>query len=248
MMRTANPTLKADTFTRPYDMPAEQASMTLQGAVNKTAILLALLVLSAGFTWIRLASADPAAVMPVMWGGLIGGLIVGVATSFKPTWSPISAPLYAIVEGLFIGAISMLFERSLPGIVVQASLLTFGILAAMLAIYTTGIIKPTENFKLGVAAATGGIFLVYLVSIVMRLFGFQMPFIHDTGPIGIGFSLFVVVLASLNLVLDFDFIEQGVENQAPRYMEWYAGFGLLVTLVWLYIELLRLLAKLRSSD
>jgi uncharacterized YccA/Bax inhibitor family protein len=184
-----------------------------------------------------------------VWGGAIGGLVLALVTVFKKEWSPVAAPSYAAVEGLFIGAVSAVFEQRFPGIVMQAVGLTFGTMAALLLAYRSVLVKATENFKLGVVAATGGIFLLYLVNMGMQLFGFQgMGFIHDSGWVGIGFSAMVVVVAALNLVLDFDFIEQGVERGAPKYMEWYAAFGLLVTLVWLYLEILRLLSKLQSRN
>jgi uncharacterized YccA/Bax inhibitor family protein len=168
---------------------------------------------------------------------------------FKKTWAPVTAPLYAALEGLFVGGISAMFEASFPGIVMQAVMLTMGVLAALLMAYKSGLIKATENFKLGVVAATGGIALLYLVNMGMRLFGFEgFGFIHESGTMGIAFSAFVVVIAALNLVLDFDFIESGAEAGAPKYMEWYGAFGLVVTLVWLYLEILRLLAKLQSRD
>ena len=180
-----------------------------------------------------------------MFGGLFGGLVVAMITIFKARWAPRTAPLYAVLEGLALGGISAMFEARFPGIVIQAVGLTFGTLFALLFAYKSRLIRATENFKLGVFAATGGIALVYVVSIVGGLFGWLMPVIHESGTLGILFSLFVVVVAALNLVLDFDFIERG-EGVAPRYMEWYAAFGLIVTLVWLYLELLRLLAKLRE--
>jgi uncharacterized YccA/Bax inhibitor family protein len=240
-MRTTNPALGPNTFESHTLTPAT-APMTLQGTVNKSFILLALAVFSAAFTW-KTASGIG---MPLGIGGAIGGLIVSLVLCFKKEWAPGLAPTYAILEGLFLGAISAFMERTYPGIVGQAVMLTFGTFFALLAAYTTRLIKPSENFKLGIIAATGGIMLVYLASIVLRLFGIQMPFIHDSGAIGIAFSAFVVVIAALNLVLDFDFIENGCESRAPRYFEWYAAFGLMVTLVWLYIEILRLLSKLRS--
>jgi len=181
-----------------------------------------------------------------MIGGLIGGLILALITIFKPSASPYTAPAYAACEGLLLGAISAAFEKAYPGIVVQAVGLTFGTLAALLLAYTSRLIKPTENFKLGIVAATGGIMLLYLASFILGLFGIPIGFIHSSGPIGIGFSVVVVIIAALNLVLDFDFIETGVERGAPKYMEWYGGFALLVTLIWLYLEILRLLAKLRE--
>ncbi len=248
MMRTANPALNDKTFgSFGVDNAYEGSNaMTLQGTVIKTGFLLAVLVMAGAFTWSQ-TYQNQAGAYPWLIGGLIGGLIFGLITAFKPTAAPYTAPIYAACEGLFLGAISALFEQMYTGIVVQAVGLTFGTLAALLIAYTSGLIKPTENFKLGITAATGAIFLVYMVSFVMNMFGSTgIGFIHDSGPIGIGFSVVVVIIAALNLVLDFDFIETGVERGAPKYMEWYGAFGLLVTLVWLYLEILRLLAKLRE--
>lgn len=221
--------------------------MTLNGTVHRTFFLLCLVVASAAFSWGQLF-VNPHLLMGLVFTGVIGGLITALVTIFKKPWAPVSAPIYALFEGLAIGGISGVFELQYPGIVMQAVGLTFGTLFCLLAAYRTGLISPTENFKLGVIAATGGICAIYLVSLVMRLFGSDVPMIHDSGAFGIGFSLFVVVVAALNLVLDFDFIEQGVENGAPKYMEWYSAFGLVVTLIWLYLEILRLLAKSRSRD
>ena len=251
-MRSGNPALKESTF---LDLGSgsvvrrDADAMTLNGTVNKTAFLLVLTLVAAMYTWSRFFAGDVAGLMPFIWGGMIGGLVVALVTVFKKEWSPFTAPLYAVLEGLAIGAISAVFEQRFPGIVMQAVGLTFGTLAALLLAYRSGLVRATENFKLGVVAATGGIMLLYLVNIGMRLFGFDgMGFIHDSSWMGIGFSAVVVVVAALNLVLDFDFIEQGVEHGAPKYMEWYAAFGLLVTLIWLYLEILRLLAKLQSRD
>jgi uncharacterized YccA/Bax inhibitor family protein len=177
---------------------------------------------------------------------MLGGLVMAMVCVFKPTTAPITAPLYAGLEGLVLGALSAILEVQFPGIVIQAVTLTFGVFACLLLAYQSGLIKATENFKLGVVAATGGIFLVYLISFVGGFFGFQMPLIHSSGTFGILFSLFVVGIAALNLVLDFDFIEKGAESGAPKHMEWYGAFGLIVTLEWLYIEILHLLSKLRS--
>lgn len=171
---------------------------------------------------------------------------MALVTVFKKTWSPVTAPVYALLEGLFIGGFSAMLELQFPGIAMQAAGLTFGTLFCLLLAYKFGMIRVSENFKLGVFAATGGIMLVYLVSMVLGFFGTTIPYIHGSGAIGIGFSLLVVGIAAMNLVLDFDFIETGVQRGAPKYMEWYGAFGLMVTLIWLYIEMLRLLAKLRS--
>lgn len=221
------------------------AAMTIQGTVTKTALLLAVVVAAASVTWNQFIQENPI-VSTLMYGGLIVGAIVGIITCFKPTWSPITTPIYATAEGLFLGGISAFFETQYPGIAFQAVCLTFGTLFGLLLAYRSGLIRATENFKLGIFAATSGICLLYFVGFVMSFFGAGIPYIHESGMIGIGFSLFVVVIAALNLVLDFDFIEQGAERGAPKYMEWYGAFGLLVTLVWLYLEILRLLAKLNS--
>jgi uncharacterized YccA/Bax inhibitor family protein len=242
-MRSGNPVLKSDSF----DIAPEGERMTLSGTVNKTAILLALVLITAIYTWGKFySSGSPAAIMPLVWTGAIGGLVVCLVTVFKKEWSGITAPIYALLEGFVVGGLSAIFEARYPGIVIQAVGLTFGTLACLLMAYKSGLIKATENFKLGVVAATGGIALLYLVSIVMSMFGKPIGFIHEGGLFGILFSGFVVVIAALNLVLDFDFIEAGAENGAPKYMEWYGAFGLTVTLIWLYLEILRLLAKLRK--
>jgi uncharacterized YccA/Bax inhibitor family protein len=243
MIRSANPALSEKTFTQ---FEPVETKMTLNGTVNKTGLMMVLLV--GGGTWTWHLFYTQANFHPWMIGGLIGGLITALITIFKKEAAPVTAPLYAAFEGLLLGGLSALFETHFPGIVIQAVMLTFGILAALLLAYRSGLIKPTENFKLGVTAATGGICLVYIVTIILGLFGIGIPMIHGSGLVGIGFSLFVVVIASLNLVMDFDFIESGVEHGAPKFMEWYAAFGLMVTLVWLYLEILRLLAKLRSRD
>lgn len=241
-MRTSNPMMKESLFTTAV---SGAETMTLQGAVNKTVALLALVVIGASYSWNLFYNQGAAAVQPWMIGGLIGAFIFAMITIFKATWAPKTAPIYAVLEGLALGGISAFFEARFPGIVIQAVGLTFGTLFALLFAYKTKLIRATENFKLGVVAATGGIAVVYLISMIGGMFGWQMPFIHDSGPMGILFSLFVVVIAALNLVLDFDFIERG-DGVAPRYMEWYAAFGLVLTLAWLYLELLRLLSKLRS--
>ena len=252
-MRSGNPALKDSTFldlSSGTVVQGNPTAMTLNGTVNKTAFLLVLALAGALYTWnLFFASNGTANLMPYILVGALGGFAVALVTMFKKTWAPVTAPLYAALEGLFIGAISAMFELKFPGIVLQAVGLTFGTLAALLMAYRSGLIKATENFKLGVVAATGGIFILYLVNMGMQLFGFQgMGFIHDSGWLGIAFSGFVVVIAALNLVLDFDFIESGVEQGAPKYMEWYGAFSLVVTLVWLYLEILRLLSKLQSRD
>lgn len=246
MMRTANPALNAKTFIGSWDRPVGRETMTLEGAVNKTAVLLVLLVIAAGWTWNQFFVSGVSSVIPLVGIGAIGGFVFALVTFFAKTWAPVTAPIYAVLEGLFLGGISALFEAKYPGIAFQAVAITLGTLFALLLAYKSGIIKASENFKLGVAAATGGIFLLYLVSFILRFFGTSISFIHEASPIGILFSLGVVIVAALNLVLDFDFIENGAASGVPKFMEWYSAFGLLVTLIWLYIEILRLLAKLRG--
>ncbi len=238
VFRTGNPTLGAHSFDVPRVYGAD--AMTLQGTVNKTGLSLLILLAAAAFTWNQTAS--PIFIIV----GALGGFVVALVTAFKREWAPVTTPIYALLEGLFLGGLSLLYEQQFPGIVMNAVGLTFGTLAALLLAYRSGLIKATENFKLGIFAATGGIALLYLVSMGLGFFGIRIPLIHGSGVIGIGFSLFVVGIAALNLVLDFDFIERGAESGAPKYMEWYGAFGLLVTLIWLYIEILRLLAKLQS--
>tara|TARA_Y100001970_G_C14183179_1_gene831003 strand:- start:553 stop:1287 length:735 start_codon:yes stop_codon:yes gene_type:complete len=212
-------------------------AMTLDGTVNKTGILLGLCVGGAYFGW-----NSPGLVMPA----ILIGFVIAIFTIFKPKNSPYTAPAYAAIEGVALGGITMIFEAQYPGIGIQAIGLTFGILASLLFCYKSGIIKPTENFRLMIFAGTMGIFILYLVSFIMSFFGNSIGFIHSNGLFGIGFSLFVVAIASLNLVLDFDFIEEGAEKGMPKYLEWYGAFSLMVTLIWLYLEILRLLAKIRS--
>jgi uncharacterized YccA/Bax inhibitor family protein len=252
--RTANPALNKNTF-RDFSTTAGSPVMTLSGTVNKIAIMLLLVVAGAFYTW-RLAfeamSADPLsasrAIFPWMIGGGIGGFVVALVTIFKRRLAPVTAPVYAVLEGLFLGGISAFLENQYSGIVINAVALTFGILFALLIAYRSGWIKPTQNFRLGVFAATGGVFMLYIISFLLNLFGVSVGYLHNSSPLSIGISLVIVVIASLNLVLDFDFIEQGAASSAPKYMEWYAAFGLIVTLVWLYLEILRLLSKIASRN
>ncbi len=238
-MRSGNPALSSKTFQNIEGIGTEK--MTIEGTVNKTAMSLLLLMATASYTWM-----NPSLGLMIL--GFIGGFIMAIITIFKKTWAPYTVSGYALLEGLALGGVSRIFEENYPGIASQAIFLTFGILAALLLAYKTGVIKPTENFKLGVFAATGGIFIMYFISFIMSIFGSGMSIMNpnNASMMSIGFSLFVVVIASLNLVLDFDFIEEGAERGAPKYMEWYGAFGLLVTLIWLYLEILRLLAKLYS--
>ncbi len=242
-MRSGNPVLTADTF-RGAGVRSDADTMTIGGTVNKTGLALLMVLVAATYTW-NLGVGDPRVAVYTMVG-ILGGLVAVIVTAFRRDWAPITTPIYAVLEGLALGGISVGFEARYPGLVSQAIFLTFGTLGALLLAYRSGLIRATENFKLGVFAATGGIAVVYLISFVMSLFGASMPLIHSSGTFGIVFSLIVVGVAALNLVLDFDFIEQGAERGVPKYMEWYGALGLLVTLVWLYLEILRLLSKLQE--
>jgi uncharacterized YccA/Bax inhibitor family protein len=217
--------------------------MTLQGTVNKAGILILLAIASGAFTWNLFRSGGDA--MPWTLLGVIGGLVLALITIFRPQSSPYTAPMYAVCEGLFLGTISAISAKAYPGIAFQAMFLTFGTLAGMLMAYKTGLIRATAKFKLMVISATAGIALLYLATLILSFFHIQMPYLHDSSPIGIGISVVIVAVTAMNLVLDFSFIEEGIEYGAPKYMEWYGGFSLLVTLVWLYLEILRLLRKIR---
>ena len=243
--RSGNPSLNSRTFQN-LERPSgshllRDDVMTIQGTVDKTGISLALLIFAGYFAYVPNG-------LIYMITGFIGGLIVAIVTIYKKTWAPITVPLYAMFEGLLLGSISYMYGQMYEGIVLNAIILTVSILASLLLVYKSGYIKVTENFKLGVAAATGGIALVYLFSIFGSFFGINISFLdpNNGSLISIGASLFIVIIASLNLVMDFDFIEEGAEKRVPKYMEWFGAFGLLVTLVWLYLEILRLLSKLNS--
>ena len=243
LLRSNNPVLKEKSFAEA--IPTGE-TMSIQGAVNKTGFLLLLVVATAAWSWSLSRSETPEAAFPWMIGGAFGGFVVALVTVFKKEWSPICAPIYALLEGLFLGGISAFFERSYPGIAIQAVSLTFGVLCVLLLAYKFRIVQATRGFKLGVIAATGGIAIVYLINMVMSLFFHkQMSLLYAATPLGIGISVFVVIIAALNLILDFDMIETGARMGAPKYMEWYGAFALMVTLIWLYMEILRLLGKLR---
>jgi uncharacterized YccA/Bax inhibitor family protein len=245
LMKTSNPALNVNSFRVEQAVSAEP--MTLTGTVNKTGILLICVVATAAWSWSRFFNAPNSdTVLPLVAIGGIGGFIVAMVTVFKKEWSPITAPIYALLEGLALGGISAVFELRYPGIAMKAVGLTFGTLFVLLMTYHSGLIRVTEKFKLGVVAATGGIAVFYLVQFVLGFFGVRFAAINGSGVLGIGFSVVVVIVAALNLVLDFGLIESGVNAGAPKYMEWYAAFGLIVTLVWLYLEILRLLAKLND--
>ena len=240
--RTSNPLLdegRLRNLSRTFDYTGP---MTLEGAIGKTGILLLLTVLSAAWVW-RNAFAG-ANVMPYVMGGAILGFITAIVTSFKPQWSPYSAPVYAVLEGFVVGGVSAMYAAFMGGVVMKAVLLTFGIFFMMLFAYRTKMIVVTDKFKRFLMISMGGIFVFYLLSWILSFFGVPMMSIFDGGLLGIGISLFIVVIASLSLLWDFDSIEQMALMGAPKYMEWYGGFSLMVTIIWLYFEILRLVAML----
>jgi uncharacterized YccA/Bax inhibitor family protein len=244
LMRTSNPALSSDAFRTGEAVLGE--SMTVSGTVNKTGILLLCCVATAAWTWNRFFNAPPEEAMqamaPALAIGGIGGFIVAMVTIFKKEWAGITAPIYALLEGLVLGGISAMLETRYHGIAIQAVSLTFGTLLVMLLAYRSGLIKVTERLRLGIVAATGGIAVFYLLQFILGFFGVHFTAINGSSPIGIGFSLIVVAVAALNLVLDFDLIENGARLGAPKYMEWYGAFALMTTLIWLYFEILRLLS------
>lgn len=250
LLKGGNPAISEKTFDKVRVYNGEQ--MTVSGTMNKFGIMLLMLLGGASFTWSIFFKSGAEAVMPWMFGSAIAGLVVALIIIFKQSWAPYLALAYAMFEGLFLGAVSAIysaaFAESYPGIVMQAVMLTFGCAGLMFVAYRTGLIKATNTFKRVVIMATGAIALLYLASMIMNLFGAQMPYLHDNGPIGIGISVVIVAVAALNLILDFDMIDGGAANGAPKYFEWYAAFGLMVTMVWLYLEILRLLSKLSSRD
>lgn len=245
-MRTSNPIFNEKTFNRYAYLTGTdpQDLMTVKGTATKSFVLLLLALCTATVSWLTV-QANPSLVMPVVIGSAVGGLILGLVGAFAHRSAPIVGPLYALVEGVFLGAISMIFEAKYPGIAIQAVMMTFGVFLGMLLAFRSRVIRATSTFKKVVIGATLGIAVVYGISFVMFLFGARMPVINDPTPLGVAINLFTATVAALNLVLDFDLIERGSNEGAPKYMEWYAAFGLMVTLFWLYIEMLRLLSKLR---
>lgn len=251
-MRTSNPALQPSSFLDAASgsvLARDGQTMTVGGTANKTLLLLVLATITAAFAWSQTITPTgeiSSAANIYMIGGAIGGFVLALITIFAKRFAHITAPLYALLEGFFLGAVSAIYNLQFQGIVLQAVMLTFGTLLAMLMLYRSGLIQVTDKFRMGMLAATGGVMLVYLASLALGFFGIQIPMIHESGIVGIGFSLVVVVIAALNLVLDFDFIESAANQGAPKHMEWYGAFGLMVTLVWLYLEFVRLLSKLRD--
>ena len=245
---SGNPFMKEETYRNSSNDVLDSSMtgvgverMTVQGAINKSFILFGLMMLTTAVSFVY-----PSPLF--MWGGAIGGLIAVLVGSFKPHLSATVAPIYALMEGLFVGSITAIYAGLFEGIVFRAVTLTFALLFAMLFIYKTGIIKVTDKFRTGVVMATFAVFLVYLVNIVLGFFGINMPYLHQGGAIGIGISVVIIGIASMNLLLDFDNFEKGERFGAPSYMEWFSAMGLLITLVWLYVEMLRLLSLLAGRD
>jgi len=244
LFKSGNPTLKEKYFQNSLVVDQSEV-MTERGTLNKFGLMFLLVMASSIFTWNAFYQGKN--ILPWIIGSAIFGFILVLIISFTPRWSSYLAPVYALVTGVFVGGISAhynyAFAEQAPGIVMQAVGLTFGVVIAMYILYRFRIIKATQKFKTIVFTATAGIAVFYLLALVLRMFGIAMPFIHESSTIGIGISLVIVAIAALNLILDFDMIENGVAMGAPKYMEWYGAFGLLVTIVWLYLEILRLLSK-----
>lgn len=249
LFKSSNPALSAKTF-RTINITDSSEVMTVRGTMNKLGLMMLLMMAGAFYTWSGFFKGQN--VQPYLWVGAIGGLVLALVMTFKKEWSPYLAPAYAILEGLFLGAISAYFSfafvESMPNIITNAVGLTMGTAVAMYALYHFKVIRATERFKSIIFTATAGIAIFYLITMVLRLFGVNMPFMHDSSPLGIGISLFIVAIAALNLIMDFDMIEQGSAAGAPKFMEWYGAFGLMVTLIWLYLEILRLLSRFASKD
>ena len=253
IFKSGNPTLTEKMFDKSLELDASlQGSMTVRGTINKFGFMMVMLIAGAAYNWHLYEELRQDTMQTLMYVGIFGGLVTAIAISFKPNWAPFLAPLYALLEGLFIGGISVImnaaFAKSYPGLVMQAVGLTFGVAISMFVLYNFRIIKATERFKSVIFTATLGIGIFYLLTMVLGFFGINVSFMHDSSLLSIGISLFVVGIAALNLILDFDMIEQGAERGAPKFMEWYGAFGLMVTIVWLYIEMLRLLSKLAGRD
>ncbi len=253
IFKSGNPTLTQKMFDKSMHVEADlQGTMSVRGAINKFGFLMLMVIAGAAYNWHLFEQGQSSMVTTLLMVGVFGGLITGIVISFKPNWAGYLAPLYGLLEGLFIGGISAIlnaaFAEKYPGLIMQAVGLTFGVAIAMFLLYNFRVINATERFKSVIFTATLGIGIFYLLTMVLRMFGVNVGFMTDSSLLSIGISLFIVAIAALNLILDFDMIEQGAERGAPKFMEWYGAFGLMVTLVWLYLEILRLLSKLGSRD
>lgn len=253
LFKSGNPTLTEKIFDNSANAEASmQGTMTIRGTMNKFGFLLLMVIGGAAYTWHLYQDLSKGLMSTLMIVGVVGGMISAFAMIFKPNWAQYIAPLYGILEGFFLGGISAImndaFQKTYPGLVMQAVGLTFGVAISMFLLYNFRIIKVTDKFRSILFTATAGIGIFYLLSMILGMFHVNMPFMYDSSLLGIGISLFVVAIAALNLLMDFDMIERGAEQGAPQYMEWYGAFGLLVTIVWLYIEILKLLSRFAKRD
>ncbi len=247
-LRSSNPAMTDRIFEKAGIAAAGSNTMTINGTISKIGLMLLIVIAAAAYTWNMVIGADPGRAGTLALVGAIGGFIMALVTIFRPQSSAITAPIYAILEGLFLGAISAIVNNMYPGVAFQAVLLTIGTLFTMLFLYRSGRIRATPRFRRGVMMATGAVFFAYLISWILGMFGMPVGFMHSSGPMGILINLVIIVIAALNLIMDFDFIEKGSQMGAPKYMEWYGAFGLLVTLIWLYIEFLRLLSRFAGRN
>ncbi len=248
----ANPVLSEKIFKTNQATSASTGTMTVKGTATKSLVLILMILAGAMYTWkIAYEAINPASLQPWMWGGVIGGFVVAMIISFKPIWAQYLAPIYAVLEGLFLGAISAVFSQAFattaPGIVMNATLLTILTAVVMLIIYRTNLIKVDGKFVRIMTIAIGAIALYYIVSMVLSLFGVNLTMLHNSGPLSIGLSLGLIGVAAFSLLMDYEFIVRASESGAPKYMEWYGAFGLMVTLVWLYLEILKILAKFAGN-
>lgn len=247
LFKSGNPALSEKNFQNTI-VTDPALAMTVRGTLNKFGFLFLMVMGTAFYSWKEFNGGGN--VVPLIWTGVIGGLIVAFIIIFKKEWAPYLAPAYALLEGLFLGAISAMYNNAFgqkaPDLIMNAIGLTFGTAIAMYLLYSFKIIRATQKFKAIIITATLGIAIFYFITLILGMFNINVSFLSQGTTIGILFSLFVVAIAALNLILDFDMIERGAEAGAPKYMEWYGAFGLLVTIVWLYLEILRLLAKLGS--
>jgi len=247
-MKSSNPVMTGKIYEKAGGVSAGASVMTINRTINKIGLMLLLVIGAAAYTWKIVMGENPGSAGTLAIAGAIGGFIMAMITVFRPQSSAITAPIYAILEGLFLGAISAVINARYPGVAFQAVLLTIGTLFTMLFLYRSGYIRATPKFRRGVMMATGAVFFAYLISWIMGMFGMSVGFMHSNGPLGILINLAIIVVAALNLIMDFDFIEKGSQMGAPKYMEWYGAFGLMVTLIWLYIEFLRLLSRFAGRD
>ena len=247
-MRSSNPAMTGKIFEKAGTATSGSSVMTINGTINKIGLMLLMVIAAGAYTWNMVMEADPGRAGTLAMVGAIGGFIMALVTIFRPKSAAITAPIYAILEGLFLGAISAILNARYPGIAFQAVLLTIGTLFTMLFLYRSGYIRATPRFRRGVMMATGAVFFAYIISWIMSLLGMPIGFMHSAGPLGILINLVIIVIAALNLIMDFDFIEKGSQMGAPKYMEWYGAFGLIVTLIWLYIEFLRLLSRFAGRN